>query len=136
MGDAVAEQASNAVGLFEDGDPVAGAAELLGGSETSGPGAYDGDAFTGADGGRFGDDPAFGEGAIDDGALDGLDGDRRFVDAENASGFARGGADASGEFGEVVGRVEDAHRFLPAAFEDEVVEVRDDVGQRTAGVAE
>ena len=60
---------------------------------------------------------AFFEGAIDDGLLDLLDGDRRLVDAEHAGGFARRGADAAGEFGEIVGGVQTAG-WLPASGRD------------------
>ena len=68
IGDAVAEQAADAVGFLEDGDPVAGAAELLRGGEAGGSGADYRDAFAGADCGRLGMDPAFVKGAVDDGS--------------------------------------------------------------------
>ena len=48
IGDAVAEQAADAVGFFEDRHPVAGAAELLRGGQARGSGADHGDAFAGA----------------------------------------------------------------------------------------
>ena len=103
--DAVAQQAADAVGFFEDGDGVSGARELLRGGEPGGSGTYYGDAFAGAHGGRLGVDPTFGEGAIDDGLLDVLDGHGRLVDSEHAGGFAGRGAQAAGEFGEVIGGV-------------------------------
>ena len=46
------------------------------------------------------------------------------------------GADAAGEFGEVVGGVQLAHRLLPAAAVDQVVPIGNDVGERAAGMAE
>ena len=73
VGDAVHEQAADAVGALEDGDPVAGPVELGGGSQPGGAGADDGDLLAGAHGRRLGDDPAFLEALVDDGALDGLD---------------------------------------------------------------
>ena len=118
IGDAVAQQAADAVGLFEDGDGVPGARELLRGGEACGSGTDDGDAFTRAHGGRLRVDPAFGKGAIDDGLLDMLDGHGRFVDAEHARGFARRGAEAAGEFREVIGGVQLARRFAPSAAID------------------
>ena len=124
--------------FLEDGHPMAGAAELLGGGESGQvrsrrPRC----ALAGADSRRFGLDPPLLDGTVGEGALNGLDGDRWLVDAEHAGGFTRGGADASGEFGEVVGGVKVTRgRFLPTAFEHQVVEVRDDVGQRTTGMAE
>ena len=41
VGDAVAEQAADAVGALEDGDGVPGAGELLRGGQAGGPGADD-----------------------------------------------------------------------------------------------
>ena len=88
------------------------------------------------DGGRLGLDPAFVEGAIDDGLLDVLDGDRRLVDAEHAGRLARRGTDAAGELREIVGGVQRADGFAPAAAIDQIVPVGNDVVQRAAGVAE
>ena len=102
----------------------------------AGPEPIDGDALAGARGGGLGTDPAFFEGAIDDGLFDLLDGDRRLVDAEHAGGFAGRGADAAGEFGEVVGGVQLADGLAPAAAVDQIVPVGNDVGERAAGVAE
>src|SRR5690606_9642493 len=48
--------------------------------------------------------------------------------------LARGGADAAGELGEVVGGVKVPERLQPFAAIDEVVPVRDLVVHRTAGV--
>ena len=45
-------------------------------------------------------------------------------------------ADAAGELREVVGGVQLAHGFLPAAAIDQVIPVGNDVGQRAAGMAE
>src|SRR5258706_15713937 len=58
VGDAVGEQAADAVGALKDGDVVAGFVELCGGGESGGAGADDGDFFAGADGRRLGLDPA------------------------------------------------------------------------------
>ena len=133
VGDAVHEQAADAVGALEDGDPVAGLVELGGGGKPGGAGADDGDLLAGAHRRRLGHDPAFLEALIDDGALDGLDRDRRLVDAEDARAFARRRADAAGELGEVVGLVQPFERFLPQAAIDEVVPLGDEVVDRAAG---
>ncbi len=69
-------------------------------------------------------------------ALDELDGDRRLIDAQDAGGFARRGADAAGELRKVVGGVQAADRALPAVVVDQVVPVGDEVVDRAAGVAE
>ncbi len=76
------------------------------------------------------------ERVVDDGLLDLLDGHRRLVDAQHAGGFARRRADAAGEFRKIVGRVQHANGFAPAAAIHQVVPVGNDVGERAAGVAE
>jgi hypothetical protein len=114
IGNAVAQQAADAVGLLEDRDLVAGARQLLRRGQSRGTGADDGDALAGLGGRRLGRDKALGEGAVDDGLFDLLDGDRRRVDAQHAGGFARRGTDAAGEFGEIVGGVQLAHGLAPA----------------------
>ena len=51
VGNAVHEEAAEAVGALEDGDEMAGAVELGGGAEAGGAGTDDGHFFAGADGG-------------------------------------------------------------------------------------
>jgi hypothetical protein len=75
VGNAVAQQAADAVVLLIDGDGVAGAAQLLRGGQAGGTAADDGDALAGGLLGRLGMNPALVPGALDDGALDELDGD-------------------------------------------------------------
>ena len=75
VGNAVAQQAADAVVLLIDGDGVAGAAQLLRGRQSGGSAADDGDALAGVVLGRLGMNPAFVPGALDDGALDQLDRD-------------------------------------------------------------
>jgi hypothetical protein len=65
-----------------------------------------------------------------------LDGDRRLADAEHAGGFTGRGADAAGEFGKIVGGMQDPDGFAPAAAVHQVVPIGNDVGERAAGVAE
>src|SRR6266581_3704115 len=81
-------------------------------------------------------DPAFLPATIDDGAFDRLDGDRIVVDVQRAGRLARCGADAAGEFWKVIGRVKRPQRGLPLVTIDQVVPVRDQVVDRTAGVTE
>src|SRR3990170_831883 len=66
LGDAIAEEAADAVRALEHGDGVAGAGELLGAGEPGGAGADDGDGLAGEGvrGLRF--DPALLPGALDD----------------------------------------------------------------------
>ena len=58
------------------------------------------------------------------------------ADLEHAGRLARGGAEAAGELGEVVRRVELAQGVGPAVAVDEVVPVGDQVPERAAAVAE
>ncbi len=84
-------------------------------------------------GGGSGCDPAFLPAAVDDGAFDVLDGDRRRVDAQHAGAFARRGADAAGELGEIIGLVQAFQRLVPEAAIDQVVPFGDQVVDRAAG---
>ena len=59
VGNAIHEQAADAVLALEDGDAVAGLVELVGAGETGRAGADDGDFLAGADFGDARDDPAF-----------------------------------------------------------------------------
>ena len=76
VGDAVAQQAADAVVLLEDHHLVAGAGKLLGGGQPGGPGADDGHALAGAAWRRQRLDPALGEGPLGDLVLDVPDDDR------------------------------------------------------------
>src|SRR5581483_6807986 len=76
--------------------------------------------------------PAVLPGTVDDRAFDGFDRDRIVVDVERAGSLARGGADAPGEFGEIVGRMQIARGLFPIALIDEVVEIGNLVVDRTA----
>src|SRR5580658_5334498 len=136
VGNAVAEQAADAVVLLVDRDGVSGAAQLLRGGQAGRPAAHDGDALSGVLLGRLGADPALVPGAVDDGALNQLDRNGRSVDAEHARGLAGSGADAAGELGEVVGGVQTLAGALPAALVNEVDPVGDEVVNGAAGVAE
>ena len=87
--------------------------------------------------GGCGHDPALVPRAVDDRVLDLLDRDRvALVDLEHARGLARRRAQAAGELGEVVRRVQLADRVVPAVAVDEVVPVGDQVAERAAVVAE
>src|SRR5207245_6334568 len=81
-------------------------------------------------------DPPLVPRVVDDVLLDVLDRHRVVVDVEDARLLARGWADAAGELGEVVRRVEPIDRLAPAAAVHEVVPVGDDVPERAALVAE
>jgi hypothetical protein len=136
LGDAVAHETADAIGALEDGHPVAGTIELLGGGQPGRPRADHGDLLAGAHGGRLGHHPAFVEAALGDRDLDGLDGDGVVVDPEDAGALARRRAQPPGELGEVVGGVQAVEGIPPVLAVHEVVPVRDDVAERAALVAE
>ena len=84
----------------------------------------------------LGHDPALVPRPVDDRHLDLLDRHRIGVDAEHAGGLARRRAQAAGELGEVVRRVQALHRIAPMVAVDEVVPVGDEVAEWAAVVAE
>ena len=115
---------------------VSGAAQLLRRGQSCRAGTDDRDFLAGAKFRRLGTDPAFEKAALDDVLFDLLDRDRRLVDAEHARGFAGRGTDAAGELGEIVGGVQLADGFFPAAAIDQIVPVGNEIVDGTAGVAE
>ena len=136
VGDAIAQQPADPVGLFEHRRGMAHPRQLLGAGHAGRPRSDHGDALAGAARRDFGLDPALGPAAVDDRAFDRLDRHRRVFEIERARRFAWGRADAAGEFGEIVGRVEPLERFAPVIVADQFVPVGDQVGNRAAGVAE
>src|SRR5258708_201515 len=70
VGNAVHEQAADAIGALEDRDLVAGTIELGGAGHPRRAGAHNRDLLTGAFGRRLGNDPAFLKSLIDDGTFD------------------------------------------------------------------
>ena len=87
-----------------------GARKLLRAGEARRAGADDGDALAGFARRRLRLDPAFFPRLVDDRVLDRLDADRIVVDAQRAGFLARRRADAAGELGEIVGRVQRVDR--------------------------
>ncbi|OIQ88657.1 hypothetical protein GALL_294800 [mine drainage metagenome] len=136
VGNAVAQQAADAVVLLEHGHVMPGARQLLRGRQAGRAGTHHGDALAGLVGRRLRHDPTHLPALVDDGVLDRLDAHRGLVDAQGAGRLARRGADAPGELGEVVGRVQRVQRAAPVALPHEVVEVGNDVVHRAAVVAE
>src|SRR5947207_10783848 len=136
VGDAVAEKPADPVVALEERDQVPGARQLLRARHARRTGAHDGDLLARAPGRDQRRHPALVPGVVDDVLLDVLDRDRVVVDVEDARLLAGRRADAAGELGEVVGRVQPVDRLAPAAAVHEVVPVRDDVPERAALVAE
>ncbi len=112
------------------------AGELLRAGKSRGTGADHGDTAARRMRRALRPHPAFFPGLVGDGVLDRLDADRIAVDAKHARLLARRRADASGELGEVVRRMQHLDRTLPVLPVNEVVPVRNDVVDRAAALAE
>src|SRR5580700_5143495 len=136
IGDAVAQQPADAVGLLEQGHRMAGARQLLGASHAGRSRADYGNALASLPRRDLGHDPAFFPAAVDDRALDCFYRDRVVVDVQRAGGFARRRTDPAGEFREIVGGVQRDQRVLPLLAVDEVVPVRDQIVDRAPLVTE
>ena len=136
IGDAIAQQAADAVGFFKERHGVACAIQLLRGRHARRSRSHNGDALACSLFRWLRLDPSFVPGVLDDRFLDHLDCDRRFVDPKHAGRFARRRTDASGKFREIIRGVQHANRFFPLVAINEIVPVGNDVGHGTAGVAE
>src|SRR6185437_99678 len=132
---AIAQKPAHAVRFLEYRHPVSNTIQLLRGCQSRRPRAHHRDALARPHLGRFGRDPSFLPRAFDDGLLDHFDRDRRLVNTKHASRLAGCRADASGKFGEIVGRMQHANRLLPLIAVNEIVPVRNNVVYRAAGVA-
>ena len=130
------EQTADVLVALQHGDPVPRAVQLGRGRQSCRTGADDNHLLAGALLGRLGLHPAFFEAAFGDGPLDVLDGHCILVDGQSAGCFARSGADAPSEFGEVVGGREGCQGTLPLASVYQVVPIRYQVAQRAATVTE
>ena len=123
VGNAVAQQAAGLGPALIDMHLMPGARELLRAGQAGRAGADDGDFLAGLVRRQFGLKPLR-DGAVGDLAFDGFDGDRIVVDVERAGRLARRRADAAGEFGEIIGRVQIARRLVPVVAVDQIVPVR------------
>ena len=114
VGDAVAQQAADAVGLLEEHDVVARRARAAARTQVpAGPEPTTATRFPVLRAGGCGVDPALVPALVDDGVLDRLDAHRIVVDVERAGRLAGRRAHAAGELREVVGRVQDVERRSP-----------------------
>ncbi len=132
-----AHEPADGLVALEQGDTVTRPAQLLGRGHARRSGADHRHPLAGVQARGLGQDPALLEGAVDDGVLDLLDRDRvALLYLEHARRLARRRAQAAGELGKVVGRVQLGDRVLPAIAVDEIVPVGDQVPERAAVVAE
>src|SRR3546814_3174353 len=102
VGNAITQQAADAVVLFAYGYRVAGARQLLGEGQAGGPRAHDGYFLAGLPGGRLRCNPALGPTLVDNGVFYRLDADGVVIDVKRTGGLAGGGADAAGELREII----------------------------------
>ena len=136
LGDAVAQQPTDALGTLEDDDLVPGPGELLGGGKPGRTRADDRHLLAGPGAHPVGrEHPGAGRplGGLE---LDLLDQHWLGHDPEHAGAFAWRRAEPAGELGEVVRRVQAVARFGEATALDEVVPLRDQVAQGATLVAE
>ena len=112
------------------------ARELLRGREPGGTGADHRDPLARLHRGVHRGDPPLVPRAVDDLDLDLLDRDGILVDAEHARRLTGRRAQAAGELGEVVGRVQALDGVTPVVAVHEVVPVGDEVPEGAAVVAE
>src|SRR5262249_6033297 len=138
VGDAVDQQAADAVVAVVDRDLVALAAQLLGGGETGRAGADDADAFGSLAPRLDGPHPALVPGRVGGEVFDRADGDRFKTLLDDAVAFAQPvlRADAAADLGEVVGRRSELVGFLETALSGELQPVGDVVVQRTMDLTE
>jgi hypothetical protein len=136
IGDAVAEQAADSIGFLEQDDVVSSACELLRARHSGRARSDDGHALAGPHRRRKRHDPAFFPALIDQKMLDRFDADRIVVDIERARRFAGCGANASGEFGKVVGRMQNVERHPPLMTIGEIVPIGNDVVDRASTLTE
>ena len=132
VGNAIAQQTTDAIVLLEHHHRMTGTRQLLCGGQTGGAGADHRHALAGRYCGRRGLHPAFLPGFVDDGVFNRFDADRRFINAQSAGFFARRRTDAAGELGEIIGRMQGVDRALPVLAIHQNVEVRKDVVHRAA----
>ena len=136
FGDAVAQQAADAIRLLEHRDEMTRTIELIGGSETGRSRSDDGYLLPRARRRQLRRHPSFGVRAIDDRDLDVLDRHRVVVDPEHARSLAGRRTQPAGELGKVVRRVEAIDRRVPLVPVDEVVPVRNQVAERASLMTE
>ena len=106
IGNAVTQQTACPAVLFINMDLMARPRQLLGSGQTGRTGADNRNALAGLVAGHFRNQPAFFPRPVDNRTFDRFDRDGRVGQVERARGLARSGADTTGKFGEVVGRMQ------------------------------
>ena len=135
IGDAIAQQAADAITLLEHRDRMSGPRQLLCRGQAGRPGANHGNFLSALMTRRLRCNPAVLACLVDDGALDGLDANRVLLDVQRTGSLAGCRADAAGEFGKIIGRMQYVDGFLPLSAIDQIVPVGDDIVDWTTVVA-
>ncbi len=131
IGNAITQQTARFCVLFINMNIMALARELLRGCHTRRASPDNRDRFAGFFSRWLGCNPAIFPALIDNRTFDGFDGYGAVVNVERARRFARCRADASGKFGEIIGRMQICQCRLPVIFIDQIVPVGDLVVDRT-----
>src|SRR6185295_8642761 len=134
--DAVAQQSTDAVGLFVHRDPMAAAVKLLSCGQPRRTRAHDRNFSSRTEFGWLRLDPAFRKSALNYVLLDILDRNWRLIDAQHTRSLARRRTYASGKLRKIIGRMQLANCFFPAPAINQIVPIRNDVVDRTSGVTE
>ena len=135
VGDAIAQQAADAIIPLENSDHVTCPGELLRRCKPCRTRTNDGDRLSGQALWRMWFHPVVRERLVDDRNLDLLDGYRRLADTQHAGALARCRAEPASELREIVGRMQPFDRLTAFATVHQVVPLRDQVSERTALVA-
>ena len=136
VGNAVTQQAARTIRLFEHGGDMTGAGQLLRARQSRRAGAHDGNPLARASRRGLRGNPALVPSTVDDLAFDRLDRHRIVLDVQSTRRLAGGGADAAGEFREIVGGLQVIQRLAPLVAINQGVEIRDLVVHRAALVTE
>src|SRR5690606_2499256 len=136
VGNAVAQQAADAIAFLEYGNGMPRAGQLLRAGQPGRPGADNGHFLAGFARWRLRNHPALLPAFVDNGVFDGLDANRVIVDVQGTGRFAGSGAYASGEFRKVVGGMQYIERAAPVLPINQIIPVGNDIVDRAAAGAE
>lgn len=129
---AVTQQTAGAAFALININHVTSTGQLLRSGKASRARADDGNRLARLVGGWLRHDMAELIGLVAQCLLDRLDRNRRILEVQRAGFLARGRANATREFREIVGQMQVADRLIPIVVIDEIVPVRDLVMHRTA----
>ena len=135
VGDAIAQQPADPVGLLEHRRRMPHPRQLLRTGEPRRPRSDHRDPPPGPARRDMRRDPAFIPAAVDNRAFDRLDRHRGIGQRQRARRLARRRTDPAGKFGKVIGPVQPLARRLPLRVADQQVPVGDEIADRTGGVA-